>query len=374
MPKAMCSMALAAIMSLVGVACTSPPDGNATAIGASGGAKPGVGRRVCFIADVGGIDDKSFNQQINEGLQQAQSDLGINYSYVVSKTAADYAPFMRAYVDHDCDLIVLAGFNMGPALVVSAEANPSQKYAIVDYDIDDRSDPNDPRDVTLPNVAELTFRTDQAAFLAGYAAAGTTETGKVATFGGVLFPTVTIFLNGFAAGIESYNQDHGTDVQLLGWDPVKEDGVQVSDDPAVGFYTPAEGRRIGEGFLSHGADIILPVAGGTGIGTMAAIRDAGNALGVWVDTDGCIAAAEYCDRFLTTIEKHMDVAVEDTVTSVIDGTFEGGRYVGTLANDGVGIAPLSDRVPADVVARIEELKQGIIDGSVSVDPADHPGR
>jgi basic membrane protein A len=366
-----------AIVALIAAACaadetTGGGGGTGATQATGGGALPGEGSRVCFIADVGGVDDKSFNQQIHEGLEQAQTDLGVEYSYVTSKSAADYAPFIQDYVTQGCDLIVLAGFNMGTDLVKSAEANPDQKYAIVDYDIFDFSDPNNPQDVTLDNVSELTFQTDEAAFLAGYAAAGTTTTGTVATYGGVFFPTVTIFMNGFTAGVRAYNQDNGTNVEVLGWNPETQDGVQVSSDPAVGFYTPAEGRRVGEDFLSEGADIILPVAGGTGLGTMAAIQDAGNALGVWVDTDGCVSAAEYCDLFLTTVEKHMSVAVFDTMQSVLDGTFQGGLYVGTLENDGVGISELNDQVPQELRDKIEELKQGIIDGSVSVDPADYP--
>ena len=105
---------------------------------------------------------------------------------------------------------------------------------------------------------------------------------------------------------------------------------------------------------------------------MAAAEDTGDVLGVWVDTDGCVAAAEYCDLFLTTIEKHMDIAVYDTVQSVLDDSFVNGLYVGTLENDGVGVAEFLDVVPQELLDKIDELKQGIIDGSVSVDPADYP--
>src|SRR5919197_6114897 len=269
------AVALVAILAIVGVACASDNGGGGGATTGGGGAKPGTGHRVCFVADVGGVDDKSFNQQIYEGLLQTKDDTGIDFSYVTSKSAADYAPFMQDYVNQDCDLIVLAGFNMGPDLIKSAKANPDQLYAIVDYNIFDFSK-NPPVDLTFKNVAELTFQTDQAAFLAGYLAAGMTKTGKVATYGGVFFPTVTIFMNGYAAGIRKYNQDHGTDVQLLGWNPDTQKGLQGSSDPSVGFYSPAEGRRVGEDLISEGADIILPVAGGTGIGTMAAAKDAGN--------------------------------------------------------------------------------------------------
>jgi basic membrane protein A len=365
-------VALLAVVALLGAACKS----ESTSGAASGGSPlPGAGKKVCFVADVGGVNDKSFNQQIYEGLQQAQTDLGIGFDYVTSKSAADYTPFITDYVNQDCDLIVLAGFNMGDALVKSAKANPDQKYAIVDYDIYDFSDPNHPKDVTLPNVAELTFQTDQAAFLAGYLAAAETKTKVVATYGGTFFPTVTIFMNGFAAGIRKYNQDNNDHVKLLGWDPATQKGVQVSPDPSVGFYNDAEGQRIAEDFLSENADIILPVAGGTGLGTIAALQNSGGAYAIWVDTDGCVADKADCSLFLTTVEKHMNVAVENTVKAVLDGTFKGGLYVGTLANDGVGIAPyhdLASQVPQELQDKIDQLKQGIIDGSVSVDPKDYP--
>jgi basic membrane protein A and related proteins len=364
-------LAVCATFALIAAGCAS---GGVTGGSPTGGAKPGAGHRVCFVADVGGVDDKSFNQQIYEGLLKTKSDLGIDFSYVTSHSAADYAPYMQDYANQNCDLIVLAGFNMGPDLIKAAKANPDQLYTIVDYNIFDFSK-TPPKDLTFKNVAELTFQTDQAAFLAGYLAAGMTKTGKVATYGGVFFPTVTIFMNGFAAGIRKYNQDKGTSVKLLGWNPDTQKGVQVSSDPAVGFYSPADGRRVGEDFISEGADIILPVAGGTGIGTLAAAKDAGNVNGIWVDTDGCVSAPEYCSLLLTTVEKHMGIAVEDTVKAALDGSFKGGLYVGTLKNDGVGISgyhDLASKVPQALQDEIAKLKQGIIDGTVSYDPADYP--
>lgn len=371
------SLALLATFAILASACSEDTGGGGGGGGGETGgqALPGEGFHGCYVSDAGGVDDRSFNQTIHEGMLRAESELGIQYSFVESQTAADYAPNLQAFVDQDCDLIVPAGFNLGTDTVASAEANPDQKYAIVDYDIFDFSDPNNPQDVTLDNVSELTFQTDQAAFLAGYVSAGMSETGIVATYGGVLFPTVTIFMNGFAAGIRSYNQDNGTDVQLLGWDPETQEGTQVSPDPAVGFDNSAEGRRITEDFIAEGADIVLPVAGPTGLGTIAAAEDAGNVKVLWVDTDGCVSVPDSCGLFLTSILKNMDVAVFDTVQSVIDGTFEGGLYVGTLENNGVGIAEYHEfdaEVPQELKDKVEELRQGIIDGSVSVDPADYP--
>ena len=367
--------AVLAVLSLIAAGCAGDEDDGGNGDGSPAAEPlPGEGIHGCYVSDTGGVDDRSFNQTIHEGMVQAEEELGIEYDFVESQVAADYAPNLQAFVNDDCDLIVPAGFNLGTDTVASAEANPDQKYAIVDYDIFDFSDPESPQDVTLDNVSELTFQTDEAAFLAGYISAGMTETGTVATYGGVLFPTVTIFMNGYAAGIRHYNEENGTDVQLLGWDPDSQSGTQISADPAVGFDNSAEGRRVTEDFIAEGADIVLPVAGPTGLGTIAAAEDAGDVKVIWVDTDGCVAVPDSCGLFLTSVLKNMDVAVFDTVQSVIDDTFEGGLYVGTLENDGVGIAEyheFDDAVPQEIKDAVEELKAGIIDGSVSVDPADY---
>jgi basic membrane protein A len=369
-------LAVIATLAVVATACAGDEgDGGDGGTGATAPTLPGEGFHGCYVSDTGGVDDRSFNQDIHEGMLRAEQELGIEYSFVESQTAADYAPNLQAFVDQDCDLIVPAGFNLGGALVESATANPDQLYSIVDYDIFDFSDPDAPQDLTFENVRELTFQTDEAAFLAGYLSAGMTETGTVATYGGVLFPTVTIFMNGFSAGVRAFNQDNGTSVEVLGWDPETQEGTQVSPDPAVGFDNSDEGRRITEDFIAEGADIILPVAGPTGLGTIAAAEDAGNVKVLWVDQDGCIAVPDSCALFLTSVEKHMALSVFETMQSVIEGTFQGGLYVGTLENDGVGISEFHDfegEVPQELADRIEELRLGIIDGSVSVDPTDYP--
>lgn len=364
--------ALVAAIGLIAAACAGDEEEGGGEDG--GAALPGAGYHGCYASDTGGVDDASFNQKIHEGMLRAQDELGIEYTFVESQGEADYEPFLTEFVAQDCDLIVPAGFNFGPATEASAEANPDQLYAIVDYDLFDfTTDP--PTDVTLDNVRELIFQTDEAAFLAGYLSAGMTKTGTVATYGGVLFPTVTIFMNGFTAGVRAYNQDNGTSVQVLGWDPEKQEGTQISTDPAVGFDSSTDGRRVTEDFIAEGADIILPVAGPTGLGTVAAAEDAGNVLVLWVDDDGCVTVPDSCGVFLTSVLKNLDNSVFDTMESVIDGTFSPGLYVGTLANDGVGLADyheLDSQIPQELKDKIEELKQGIIDGSVSVDPTDYP--
>jgi basic membrane protein A len=353
---------------------TSGPTTGATTESPTATALPGADTSVCYISDTGGIDDKSFNQAIHEGFTRAQDELGIQYSFVESTSAADYAPNLLAAVNGDCDLIAPAGFNLGPATVEQATANPDQLFSIFDYDIFDFS-VTPPKDLIFDNVRELTYQTDQAAFLGGYLAAGMTQSGVIATYGGVLFPTVTIFMNGLVAGVRAYNQDNGTSVTVLGWNPETQEGTQISSDPAIGFDSDTDGRRITEDFIAEGADIILPVAGPSGLGSVAAAQDAGGVSLMWVDTDGCVSVPDACPLFLTTVEKHLAESAFVTTQDVINGTFTGGLYVGTLENDGVGLADFHEfdsQVPQELKDKLEELKAGIIDGSVSVNPADYP--
>ena len=349
-------VAVFGLFALIAAGCAESSEEGASPTGA---AKPGVGMSGCEVTDTGGIDDKSFNATSYKGLTDAETELGIKPSYLESQTQQDYTPNIRAFLGK-CDLIVTVGFFLGDATEAAAKANPDQKFAIVDFAYDP----------PIKNVLGLTFQTDQAAFLAGYLAAGMTKSGKIGTFGGANIPTVTIFMNGLAAGIGRYNQDNGTSVQLLGWNPAKQDGTFTGD-----FENQDNGRRVTEDLISEGADIILPVAGVVGLGAAAAAQDAGGVNLIWVDVDGCVSAPELCSLFLTSIEKHMDVAVSDAMTSVVDGTFQGGTiYSGTLENDGVGIAPYHDfesQVPPELSSKIDELKQGIIDGTVSVDPKDY---
>ncbi len=347
-----------AVFALVAAGCSKKTETGGGGGSASPSALPGAGVTACEVTDTGGINDKSFNATAWKGVTDAESAYGIAGKYLESSTQDDYAPNIQAFLGK-CDLIVTVGFLLGDATKAAAKANPSQDFAIVD----------NLYDPPVKNIDALTFSTDQAAFLAGYLAAGMTKTGKVGTFGGINLPTVSIFMNGFAAGVLKYNQDNGTSVQLLGWDPAKQDGTFTGD-----FEDQNKGRQVTESLLSEGADIIMPVAGPVGLGAAAAVQAAGNAMIVGVDTDWYVSAPEYQSIELTSVRKNMDVAVEDTIKSVIDGTFQGGTYVGTLENDGVGLAPFHNfdsQVPSDLKSKLDELKAGIIDGSISVDPKDY---
>lgn len=289
----------------------------------------------CQVTDTGGVDDKSFNQTAFAGLERAAQEVGFEPGLLESQSEADFTPNIDAHIEAGCDLIVTVGFLFGDATSAAAEANPDQNFAIVDVDFFD-SDAGE--DITYENVRELTFSTDEAAFLAGYLAAATTETGVIGTYGGINIPPVTIFMNGMSAGIDFYNEENGTDVQLVGWDAAAQDGLFTGD-----FENVDNGRTTTEALLDQNADIIMPVAGPVGLGTIDAIRAGGGTQRViWVDTDGCVSIPDDCDLFLTSVQKKMDNAVFDITTAAAEGSFEGGLYVGTLENDGVGLAPLNE--------------------------------
>jgi len=193
-----------------------------------------------------------------------------------------------------------------------------------------------------------------------------TETGTLGTYGGINIPTVTIFMNGLEAGMNYYNEQKGGKVELLGWDAAKQDGLFTGD-----FENQDKGRNTTESLLDDGADIVLPVAGPVGQGTIAAIEDRGEGSVIWVDVDGCSTIPDACPLFLTTIEKHMDVAVFNTVKEAVEGTFTGGLYVGTLEDEGVGLADYHEFdsvIPDELKTEVDEIKAGIISGEIDVAP------
>lgn len=315
--------------------------------------------KACMVSDSGGFDDKGFNQTALKGQTDAAEQFGIQTAQVESTGDEQYADNINQLIQQSCNEITTVGFLLGDATLKAAKKNPDVDFAIVDYAFfDDKGN-----DISPPNAKGLTYATDQPSYLAGYLAAGMSQSGVVGTFGGLPIPTVTIFMEGFRQGVEKYNEDNGTEVQLLGWDG--KEGSFTED-----FEDKTKGQAIGEQLIGQGADIIFPVAGPAGLGGLQAAKDAGG-LGIWVDTDG-YESTEYGDILLTSVAKGMDVSVTEAIKESIDDTFSNELYVGTLENGGVGLAPYHDfegEIPQELKDKIEELKAGIIDGSITIAPA-----
>jgi basic membrane protein A len=323
--------------------------------------------KACMVSDTGGFKDASFNEEAYNGLVEAHKTLGVQQAQVESPNTATQTDFdkeVNSMVNVGCNIIVNVGFALASTTATVAKAHPEVNFALIDSAL---SNP-DFSPLSLPNVKPIQYDTAQAAFLAGYLAAGVTKTGKVATYGGMLFPSVTIFMDGFKQGVEYYNKTKGTKVVVLG-----AEGSDSSKWAATGdFNDQAKGKTLTETFFSQGADIILPVAGPVGIGSGQATLDHPGTYVIGVDSDwyGIPTHAEYKANILTSIEKKMAKAVVSVIKDGVDKKFTGGdanQYVGTLANGGVMIAPQHDvKYPTGMQAELDKLQADIVAGTVKV--------
>ncbi len=349
---------------------TATPSGAAggessSSTSSSGSEAPEIEYKACMVSDSGGFDDKSFNQAGKEGLDRAESELGVETVAVESSANTDFGPNIDALLSQGCNMVIGVGFLLEDPIQAAAEANPDVDFAIIDsaFSAPDFSP------VSLDNGKPILFNTAEASFLAGYLAAGTTKTGKVATFGGIQLPSVAIFMDGFADGIAKYNEDNGADVQLLGWDKEAQTGAFTGD-----FENQSNGTNQAKTFIGQGADIIMPVAGPVGLGAAAAATEAGDVSIIWVDSDG-YETTESGDIILTSVMKNIGPAVFDTVSEASKDNYSSEPYVGTLENDGIGLAPYHDfdaEVPAELKTKIDELKDQIISGELTVESPNSP--
>ena len=185
--------------------------------------------KACLALDTGGVDDKSFNASAWAGAKAAaKADKAVTVKYLAATSDADYAPNIKKLVDEKCDIIIGVGFLINTAIVNAAKANPSIHFAIVDQDGEDHgADGSVYPGKKFSNLKPLQFSTNESAFQAGYLAAGVSKSGKVATYGGLNIPPVTIFMDGFAKGVAYYNTVKKASVTVLGWDTKKADGTFV---------------------------------------------------------------------------------------------------------------------------------------------------
>lgn len=363
MKKSLYGAAALAAAALLLSACGEPPGADPTGgDDATGGDNADF--KACMISDEGGFDDGSFNEVSYAGLAQAESDLGVEIASFESPDPSVYTQNVDTAVQEGCNFIVGVGFALEDAIQAGAEANTDIQFALVDSAFSDA----DFNPVELPNAKPLLFNTQEAAFLAGYLAAGMSETGAVGTYGGQPFPSVKIFMDGFYDGVMAHNEANGTDVRVLGWDKSNQEGGSFTGD----FTNTENGFNTTEQFVADGADIILPVAGPVGLGTAQAIADDESLRFIWVDADGFDSPMlqDYTGQLLSSVMKNMDVAVFEAISAAVDGSFSNEAYVGTLENDGVALAPFHDlegEVPAELAEQLTALQEQIISGELVVE-------
>ena len=313
----------------------------------------------CIVSDMGGFDDKSFNQLSFEGATKAAEELGVKLKDVQSNAETEYGPNITNLVDENCNAIVSVGFALSAATVEAATANPDIDFILVDDAADNDFDGTKDAD----NIKPLLYDTAQAAFLAGYLSAGYSTTGKVGTFGGMEFPTVTIFMDGFKQGVDHYNEVKGADVQVVGWDG-------KTGSFTGGFEANQDAKQVAVNILDQDVDVIFPVGGPIYQSAQQAIKESGKDIAlIGADADLFETDPSTADVVLTSVLKAMDLSTYEAVLASGKGEFDPEAYIGTLENDGVGISDLhnfSDKVDAGLQDELTQLRQDIIDGKVTV--------
>ncbi|PRO64714.1 BMP family lipoprotein [Alkalicoccus urumqiensis] len=308
-----------------------------------------------MVTDVGGVDDRSFNESAWAGLTQFGEDYpAADVDYIQSGSAADYLPNLQQLAREGVDITFAIGFLMADDIREVAQQNPDQSFAIVDEVVTD--DDGNPID----NLASLTFAEHEGSFLVGAIAAMHTETNEVGFIGGVESELIKKFESGFKAGVEFV-------------DPEIEIATQYAQD----FNDAATGQNIADTMYSNGADIIYHAAGGTGNGLFTEAIDR-NESGetVWaigVDQDQALTEGDWSDGnvILTSMVKRVDQAVYTVSEETMNGNFPGGEnLVFSLEDDGVGIAETQDNVSQEALDAVAEYEQMIIDGEIEVPQTD----
>lgn len=311
----------------------------------------------CLVTDLAGVDDRSFNAAAWQGVQDAVAAGAVAADPILleSDDATDYQPNIDQCLAQGAEHIVTVGFELGEATATNAAANPEVNFTIVDFGYDP----------DIANVRELVYQTDEAAFAAGYLAAGVSQTGIIGTYGGLNIPTVSIFMDGLARGVAHYNETNGTDVAVVGWD------VEAQDGSFTGTFDPGDPavRSLCESILDEGADIMLPVGGAINLPCGTAIQDRGlDAALIGVDQDAFDAMpGEFQDLWLVTIEKGIAIQVMRSLQDHATGAWTPGGVVGTLADGAVGLSEYhawEDRVPADLAAAVDQILADITAGTI----------
>ncbi len=300
---------------------------------------------VGLVFDVGGKDDRSFNDAAWRGLEWAKRDYDIRVLTIEPSDGADREAALRQLAKRKVDLVIGVGFIFSADLEKMARLFPDVAFAGVDYSPTEGA-------VMPPNLAGLRFREHEGSFVVGAIAGMTTRSKVVGFVGGMKIPLIRKFEAGYAAGVRHVCPT----CQVL--------GAYAGTEPKA-FADPTLGQELATAQFDRGADIIYHASGKTGAGVIGAARARGK-LAIGVDSDQ-FHEAPCC--VLTSMIKRVDVAVHAVVGEVVAGTFEGGLRELGLAEDGVGFVANPDNarlLPADVVTRARALAADVVAGRIQV--------
>jgi basic membrane protein A len=325
------------------------PAGTATeAEGTTAGSAVEGAVNVALLFDVTGRGDRSFNDAAAAGLDQAVTDFGVNPTESTPGGEGDRAERLAAAAEDGNQLVIAVGFLWTDTVTQGAAAYPDTHFAIVDSVVE------------ADNVSNLVFAEHQGSFLVGAAAALESDDGHIGFVGGVENALIQRFEAGYVAGAQCINPDIQVDIEY------------ISDDPAIGFNDPARGQEIGAAMYENGADVVYAAAGASGLGTLQATSEAGEAGDVWfigVDSDQYQLVDPALQPYvLTSMLKRVDVAVHSVIEAEVNGEFAAGVQTFDLSVDGVGYATSGGFVD-QYAPTLEGLKALVVDGTITVPDA-----
>ena len=302
-----------------------------------------------LVSDVGRFNDKSFNQSALEGLNKAKDELDAETRAIESRAAGDYVPNLSSLARQNFDVAIGVGFLLAEGVNTVARRFPDAKFAIIDYSVSAPPFTDPDKNIATPdNVQGLTFATNENSYLIGCMAGMMVQKAGgdqvISAVGGLEIPTVVIFIAGYKAGAEACNPD----IRVM---------VGYSQD----FVAQDKCKELALNQIAQGSQVVFQVAGGCGLGALDAAKQRGK-WGIGVDRD----QADLGDHILTSAVKRVDVSVFETIRAIQEGTWQGGTdAVFNLENEGVAIGTTSDQVTQDILDKVEELQQQIIDGEIT---------
>jgi len=305
--------------------------------------------KIGMVTDIAKLGDKSFNDSAWKGVQDAAKDLGVEPKVIETTDPNDYEKNINQFISEGYNVIVTVGFNLGEQTITAAKANPDVKFIGVDQFQTEE----------IANLAGLNFNEDQAGYLAGVLAASVSKSGKIgAILGTDAVPPVWRFGEGYRAGATATKSD--ISVQTVYHNDV---GFEKT------FVDPEWGKATALSMIDQGVDVVFGAGGRTGNGALLAAEDRKDkgVYAIGVDVDQYLTVPEAKDVLLSSAMKIIDKGVTEQIKKVADGTFKGGNVYGE-----VGLAPFHDlesKVPADVKAKIDDIRKQLLDGTLKTNVA-----
>ena len=292
------------------------------------------------VYDLGGKNDKSFNEAAYTGAERFKKETGLEYKDFEIQNDAQREQAMRRFAKDGYNPIVAIGFSQAAALEKVSKEFPDTKFAIVDMVVD------------APNVRSVLFSEHEGSYLVGVMAAKASKTGKVGFVGGMDIPLIRKFACGYVQGVKSVNPDAEVFQNMTG-------------TTGAAWNDPVKGAELAKSQFDRGADVVYHAAGGTGIGVLQAAADAGK-LGIGVDSN---QNGMHPGSVLTSMLKRVDNAVYNAFMDVKDGKWSAGFNILGLKEGGVGYAMDDNNaklVDADMKAAVDGAADKIKSGDVKV--------